>query len=102
MEKIVIFSVVKRAVRTYGRGLDSGSTLHALQQLFPKRVLLLAFFVLRDWQGDFKIYNATRIETERRVLRVPKAFQCQSCAGEQNNRKRRLHDHQTGPHTLSV
>ena len=43
-----------------------------------------------------------RLETERRILRVPEAFQCQSCAGEQNNRERDLHDHQTGPHTLSA
>jgi hypothetical protein len=93
MEVIVIFRVVERAVRTYGRRLDSGNSLHTLQQLRPERVLLLTRFVLRDRQRDWKIYNAIWLETERRVLRVPKTFQCQACAGEQNNRKRGLHNH---------
>ena len=74
VEEIVIFSVVEWTVRTYGRGFDSGNTLHALEQLRPKRAPLLACFVLRHWQGEFEIYNAMRIETERRVLRVPEAF----------------------------
>ena len=102
MEVIVIFSVIEWAVRTYGRGFDAGNTLYALQQLRPKRVPLLAGFVLRHRQRDFEIHNAMWFEPERRVLRVPKAFQRQTRPGEQNNRKRGLHDHQAGPHALSV
>ena len=102
MKIIVVFGVVEWAVRTDGCGLDSGNILHALQQLRPKRVSLLACFVLGDRQRDSEIYYAMWLKTERRVLRVPEAFQCQSCASEENDRKSSLHNHQTGPHALFV
>src|SRR5262249_51692444 len=102
MEVIVIFRVIEWAVRTYGSAFDAGNTLYALQQLRPKRVPLLAGLVLRHRQRDFEIHNAMWFKTEGRVLRVPKTFKCESCARQQNNCKRGLHDHQARPHTLSV
>src|SRR5439155_1408358 len=102
MKAAVPFVVVERAVGTNGRGVNARKVLDALQQLGPKRVLLLVCFVLRVGQRNFEIYDPLRIETERRVLSMPETFQGQSRTGEQNDCERYLRDHETRAHAVAA
>ena len=74
MEITIFFGVVEGTIRVNGGGLNARNALHALQQLRPKRVLLLRGFVLRVGQCDFEVHHAMRVETERRILCMPETF----------------------------
>src|SRR5436853_5898475 len=102
MEMTVPFIVVERTGGTDRRRLHSRKLTHALEQLRPERGFLFLLFIFRLRQGDHNVQHSMRIETERRVLRVPEALQSQTCPRQQNNCERNLRNHQSRTHSLST
>src|SRR4029077_16672909 len=102
VEMAVPFIVVERTVGTDRRRLYSREPLHTFEQLRPKRGFLFLLFVFRLRQRNHNVQYSTRIETERRILRVPETLQSQTCPRQQNNCERNLRNHQSGTHSLSA
>ena len=75
MKITVPFVIIEGTVCADRRRLDSGNIFHALKQRGPEKVFFLVSFVTLVEQRDLEIDDAVWIETERRVLRVPKTLQ---------------------------
>ena len=82
--------------------LDSGQDAHPIEQAIPERsqfvvvpnfLPVLVLLVFRFRQLDRSQQNIARIEIERRILRMPKAFQRQSRARKKDDRECDLRNH---------
>src|SRR6266404_2269865 len=102
MEITVVLRVIKRNIVAEGSCSYSRQRTYALDQLSMKGSDFLVSVVTCLRQRYQECKNILRIKTERRLLGVAEAFECQAGGREQKQRQGDLRDDQSRPGALAL